>query len=121
MPTEFAYDLRVDSHDLLGAIDRASLLASDGNNIVKLSLDPDHVIISSKSQAIGSVEEEIESAFFKGEPLEISFSSKYVSDAIRAIADSKIKILFTGSMQPFIIQSIDDESLLQLVLPVRTY
>lgn len=121
VPTEFAYDLRVDSHDVLGAIDRASLLASDGNNIVKLSLDPNHTIISSKSQAIGSVEEEIDSAFFKGEPLEISFSSKYVSDAIRAIGDNKIKILFTGSMQPFIIQSVEDESLLQLVLPVRTY
>ena len=53
--------------------------------------------------------------------MNISFSSKYVSEAIRAIAQPKIKILFTGDMKPFIIKSDEDESLLQLVLPVRTY
>lgn len=121
IPTEFAYDLRVDSRDILSAIDRASLLSSDNNNIVKLSMSPDTVMISSKSQEIGSVEEDLASAFYQGEPLNISFSSKYVTDAIRSIAQSKIKILFTGDMKPFIVKSEDDESLFQLVLPVRTY
>lgn len=121
IPTSFDYDLRIDSRDLLSAIDRASLLASDNNNIVKLTMSPDNVQITSKSQEIGSVEEDLNSAFFVGEPLNISFSSKYVTDAIRSIAESKIKILFTGDMKPFIIKSEQDDSLFQLVLPVRTY
>lgn len=121
IPTEFAYDLRVDSRDMLSAIDRASLLSNDNNNIVKLTMDPDQVQISGKSQEIGSVEEALPSAFFQGEPLNISFSSKYVSEAIRALASAKVKILFTGDMKPFIIKSEDDASLFQLVLPVRTY
>lgn len=121
IPTEFSYELYVESRDILNAIDRASLLASDSNNIVKLSMSDNNVQISSKSQEIGSVEEDLSSAFFKGEPLNISFSSKYVSEAIRSIAQSKIKILFTGDMKPFIVKSEEDESLFQLVLPVRTY
>lgn len=121
IPTEFDYDLRIDSKDLLSAIDRASLLTSDNNNIIKLSMTPDLVQITSNSQEVGSVEEELSSAFFIGNPLNISFSSKYVSDAVRAIAESKIKILFTGEMKPFIIKNEEDESLFQLVLPVRTY
>lgn len=121
IPTDFSYDLCVDSKDILSAIDRASLLASDSNNIVKLTMNNENVMISSKSQEIGSVEEDLSSSFFQGEPLNISFSSKYVSEAIRAISQPKIKILFTGDMKPFIIKSDEDESLLQLVLPVRTY
>ncbi len=84
-------------------------------------MNNENVMISSKSQEIGSVEEDLSSSFFQGEPLNISFSSKYVSEAIRAISQPKIKILFTGDMKPFIIKSDEDESLLQLVLPVRTY
>ena len=121
IPTEFSYDLRIDSRDLLNAIDRASLLATESNNIVKLSMSNEQVLITSKSQEIGSVEEDLSSAFFTGEPLNISFSSKYVSDAIRAISEPKIKILFTGEMKPFIIKNEEDDSLFQLVLPVRTY
>lgn len=121
IPTEFSYQLNIDSRDLLNAIDRASLLSSDSSNIVKLSMSEDHVQMTSKSQEIGSVEEDLSSAKFSGTPFNISFSSKYVSDAVRAIGQSDIQILFTGEMRPFILKSENDESLFQLVLPVRTY
>lgn len=121
IPSEYQYTLTVDSRDILNSLDRASLLATESNNIVKLSMNPDQVQITSQSQEVGSVEEDLNSAFFVGDPLNISFSSKYVSDAIRSIAQPKIKIMFTGEMKPFIIISEDDPSLLQLVLPVRTY
>lgn len=121
MPSNFDYELSVDSRDILSAIDRASLFASESSNIVKLTMSENNVQISSKSQEIGSVEEDLHSAIFTGRPLNISFSAKYVTDAIRAISSNKIKIYFVGDMKPFIIKNDDDESLTQLVLPVRTY
>jgi DNA polymerase-3 subunit beta len=42
-------------------------------------------------------------------------------DALKALEGTEIKICFTGAMRPFIIQPINDESILQLILPVRTY
>ena len=57
----------------------------------------------------------------EGEELKISFSAKYMMDALKALEGTEIKINFTGAMRPFIIRSIHDDSILQLILPVRTY
>lgn len=120
IPPHFDYCLEVSSREILNAIDRASLLASDNNNIVKLSLSKASIQVTSRSQELGSVEEEI-IGDYNGSPLEISFSARYVLDAIRSISQSKVSIHFGGEMKPFIFKAINDDSLIQLVLPVRTY
>ena len=38
-----------------------------------------------------------------------------------AFNSSKIRILFTGEMKPFIIKHYENEDVIQLVLPVRTF
>ena len=86
MPNKFDYELCVDSRDILSAIDRASLFATESSNIVKLSMKEENVQISSKSQEIGSVEEDLHTAVFTGNPLYFSFSAKYVTDAIGSIS-----------------------------------
>ena len=121
IPDEFSYSMSVDSTSLLNSIDRASLLSNEQTNIIKLSMSEDNVIISSHSQEIGSVEENLSRAFFKGEPLSISFSAKYLNDAIKSINGDKVRLLFTGEMRPFIIKDFEKEDIMQLVLPVRTY
>ena len=121
IPLEFDYELDINRADLLNAIDRVSLLLNEQNNIVKLDMSNEQVILSSYQQEIGSVEENLASSFYKGEPLTISFSCKYASDAIKSFSSDKIKILFTGEMKPFIVKDFDSDELLQLVLPVRTY
>lgn len=54
IPTEFAHELTVDSRDMLNAIDRASFIKNEGISIVKLSANSEEVVISSKSQEVGS-------------------------------------------------------------------
>lgn len=121
IPTEFLYEIIVDSRDLLNAIDRASFIKNEGISIIKLSASQDGIIISTKSQEIGSSKEELKVESYKGNDLEISFSGRYVYEAIRTLSANKIKIEFSGEMKPFVIKSLDDNSILQLVLPVRTY
>lgn len=121
IPNEFDYSMSVDSISLLNSIDRASLLSNEQTNIIKLTMDEDNVIISSFSQEIGSVEENLSKAFYKGKPLSISFSAKYLNDAIKSINGEKVRVLFTGEMRPFIIKDLEREDIIQLVLPVRTY
>lgn len=121
IPNEFDYSMSVDSTSLLNSIDRASLLSNEQSNIIKLSMNEDTVMLSSYSQEIGSVEENLSRAFFKGEPLHISFSAKYLTDAIKSINGNKVRVLFTGEMRPFIIKDFEREDIVQLVLPVRTY
>lgn len=121
IPDHFDYSMSIDSTSLLNSIDRASLLTNEQTNIVKLAMNQDNVILSSFSQEIGSVEENLSKAFYKGEPLKISFSAKYLTDAIKSINGQKVRVLFTGEMKPFIIKDFEREDIIQLVLPVRTY
>lgn len=121
IPDTFEHELDIDSTYLLSAIDRVSLLSNEQNNIIKIEMSDEKVVLSSFIQEIGSVEENLSSSFYKGEPLAISFSSKYVSEALKSFHSSKVKLSFIGDRNPFIINEIDKNDLIQLVLPVRTF
>lgn len=121
IPLSFEYELTIDAVDLINAIDRASFIKNDGVSVIKFTLDENECVLSTKAAEVGSSTEVLSSASFTGEHLEISCNGKYVSDAIKAISGSLVKFSLCGEMKPFIIQSINDDSVLQLVLPVRTY
>ncbi|HZG70373.1 MAG TPA: DNA polymerase III subunit beta [Chondromyces sp.] len=123
IPTESKTKIGLNAKEFLQAIDRASLLAREGrNNVVKLSMDEGEMIeISSNSPEIGKVTEHVRSQSIEGEGLKISFSAKYMMDALKALEGSEVTIEFTGAMRPFIIRPLYEESILQLILPVRTY
>lgn len=123
IPTDSQTDVIVNTKEFFQAIDRASLLAREGrNNVVKLTTLQDGMIeISSISPEIGKVTEEIQSEAIEGEELKISFSAKYMMDALKALEGTEIKISFTGAMRPFILRPLHNDSMLQLILPVRTY
>ncbi|WP_042354589.1 DNA polymerase III subunit beta [Bacillus rubiinfantis] len=123
IPTESKTDITVNTKEFLQAIDRASLLAREGrNNVVKLATHEDGIIeISSNTPEIGKVIEEVQSESVVGEDLKISFSAKYMMDALKALEGTDITVNFTGAMRPFVIKPLNDETILQLILPVRTY
>lgn len=122
IPTHSKTKIKMKTKELLHTIDRASLLAKDEkNNVVRLSTEGNMIEISSNSPEIGNVVENISAISMEGEELKISFSSKYVMDALRAIEYDEITIDFTGAMRPFIIRPVEDDSILQLILPVRTF
>lgn len=123
IPTDNKTNLVLDSKEFLHAIDRASLLArAEKNNVVKLATVENQTIeISSNTPEIGNVMEQIKSHSIEGEELKISFSAKYMMDALKALEGSEVKINFTGAMRPFVIRSVGDDTILQLILPVRTF
>jgi DNA polymerase-3 subunit beta len=85
-----------------------------------MELTSGEIIISSKSGDIGSVETIVPDSYTGGN-LSIAFKGQYVYDAIRVLGALKVKVQFGGTMKPFIITSLDDEDVLQLVLPIKTY
>jgi DNA polymerase-3 subunit beta len=106
--------------DLIHAIDRTTFIKNDNMTINRLQCSKEEVILTNKSQEIGESHETL-NAEFTGEPLDISFSGTYVMDAAKALRGSQDQIQFTGEMKPFILSCDEDNTILQLVLPVRTY
>lgn len=123
IPTEAKTDIIISTKEILQAIDRASLLAKEGkSNVVKFASLEDNVIeVSSNSPEVGRVFEQVHAQSVEGEEVKISFSAKFMIDALRAIDSPEIRIRFTGAMRPFLLQPLDNDSVLQLILPVRTY
>ena len=120
IPPAYSYTLEINRRELLDAVDRTSFIKSEGKNVVKMTIDSDHIDISSSSQEIGSSHETIDVISFKGDTLTISCSGKYLYDALRTI-DSDIVILsFSGELKPIVINGKDDESLIQLISPIRS-
>lgn len=120
IPMEFKVDIECNYNDLYDMIDRASLLTSDKEkNTIKLTLKNKELMISSNSPEIGKVEEKI-SIDNSGE-IAISFSSKYMLEAIKSFNSDKVHILMNNDNSPIIVKSDDEKTLVQLVLPIKTY
>jgi len=120
IPNEFKVDIECDYDILYDMIDRASLLTSDKEkNTIKLTLKSKELMISSNSPEIGKVEEKI--AIDNDGEIAISFSSKYMLEAIKSFNSKKVHILMNNDNSPIIIKSEDEKTLTQLVLPIKTY
>lgn len=121
IPNEFTQTLIISTKELVGAVDRASILLTEKNNVVKLNMDTEEVFVSSKSMEVGYVVEKLNEYSYSGEKLTISFSAKYLLDAIKALASEEISLQFTGDMKPIILKSKTNPDLTELILPVRSY
>ncbi|KOY79821.1 DNA polymerase III subunit beta [Apilactobacillus kunkeei] len=125
IPRDSETNVQFDAYELLGAIERASLLSHESrNNVVKLTIKANvkQVTISGNSPDVGNVEEEVESKEVAGNDLEISFNPDYMKDALRAFGHSMINVSFTSSLRPFtLVPSEDAENFIELITPVRTF
>ncbi|SEO40395.1 DNA polymerase-3 subunit beta [Amphibacillus marinus] len=123
IPDQSKTEVLTKTKSLLQAIDRASLLAKENrNNVVKLETKANNVLeISSNTPEVGQVTEEVITEQIDGEELKISFSAKYMMDALKIIQEDYVRINFTGAMRPFIIKPAENEQILQLITPVRTF
>ena len=119
IPTQFRVSVKCKYIDLYNMIDRASLLTSDREkNTIKLSLNGNELMISSNSPEIGKVEEKI--SVVSDKKIDISFSSKFMLDAIKSFNKEKITLCMNNDSSPIVIKSSEDSSLVQLVLPIKT-
>ncbi|AUO06425.1 DNA polymerase III subunit beta [Paenibacillus jamilae] len=122
IPTSYKTELIVDTKSLSESIDRAYLLSrEEKTNIVKMqSLENGDLEISSSSSELGKVREEVNVSKFEGEPLKISFNSKYMLDVLKVIDSEQLTIAFTGIMSPIILKPADSSNALYIILPYRT-
>lgn len=122
IPTSFNTEIDFYVPELLSAIDRASLLSHEGrNNIVRLAIASDSVVLYGNSPEIGKVEEPLNYEKVTGDPLEISFNPDYMKDALRAFGDMSITVKFISAIRPFTLEPTETElDFIQLITPVRT-
>lgn len=118
LPKEHLTQVKVNTKGFMNCIERASLLSeSEKNNLIKLAIRENNIIITSNTER-GNVIEEIETVL-SGELLDIAFNSRYLLDALKVINSDYITMDFTTNVNPCIIKPVSSTEYTYLLLPVR--
>ena len=121
IPTEFLLKIEVDFKEFYEALDRASLFTNEEDkNTINLITKDNEIQISSNIPEIGNVEEIIEATKNNDENIKIAFSSKYMMEAVKALECERIVLMFSGEIKPIVIKNVEDDHLLELIVPIRT-
>lgn len=119
LPPRFATRAVVDLEPFRRGIDRAALIAREGNNnLLILKIADGEMAIEAHSQ-IGDAYEKLEIQQ-EGANLNIAFNVKYLTDVVRFIDAEQIEINLNNAISPCIITPVGDPDYVHLVLPVRT-
>ncbi|WP_102399228.1 DNA polymerase III subunit beta [Haloimpatiens massiliensis] len=118
IPEEYNLRVTTKKDEILGCIERASLMGKDGNtNLVKFDIKDDNMIITSNSQ-LGKVREEL-NIILQGESLKTAFNSRYLIDVFKIMEEEEIYMEFSSSVSPCIIKNKENNNCTYLLLPVR--
>ena len=122
IPKEFVYMININLSEFYDAIDRASIITlSKDKNIVKMSIEGNKMTIYGNSLDNGTTKETISIECNNKSPLDVSFSSKYMMDALKVIDSNNIIIQLNSDDKPIIINDVEDDSVVELILPIKTY
>lgn len=122
IPDDYKIKIKANNNDIYNVIDRASLLTTEKDkHPVNLETSGDLIIIKSNSPEIGKVEERLKVEKEGDIEIKISFSAKFMLEALRAIQSEEVDIYLIGETNPIIVKTTEIEGLTQLLSPIRTY
>ena len=122
IPSEFKLIIDANLNDLFNVVDRASLLTSEKEkNVIKFETEGNTLIVTSNTPEIGRVEEKLAIKKNNEEEIKIAFSAKHMMDALRTIDSKNVRILLNSEISPIILNTEDNDDLLQLLMPIKTY
>lgn len=117
---ESTADFSVNRIEFLNSIARA-IICSSGTTLARTILESDvsetnAVLKISLAGSTAEFNEEIETRGEINEPMKIAFNARFFADCLKASSEDIVKVAYTDEVKPLI---INDDSLRQLVLPVR--
>lgn len=122
IPKEFKYKIKVNAKEFYNILDRVSLITqSKDKNIVDFEINSNCLIIKAASTEMGKVEEKMNIINETENNIKISFSAKYMIDAIKIFSKEEISILLNGEVNPIILKETENEELIELILPMKTF
>jgi len=118
IPTTFATKVLLNKDDLSQAVKIASVFARQSANVIKLNLKNSLVEISANAPQIGQNSAKLD-ARLEGEPLEIAFNYKFITDFLSVCRGSEIAIELNDPLTPVLFHDLSDPAFTHIIMPVR--
>jgi len=120
VPKQFVTRVTCATQGFLDACERASLIARDIGQAIKVEINGSTMVISASTPDVGNAREEvpIES---QGDTLEIAFNPRYLIEGLRTVETEKLSYEFTGPLSPSCLRPVGEQadSFTYVVLPMR--
>ena len=108
----------VGKNELLSAIERASMLKSEGKESgIRFSIGERAITLSSRAEE-GKGKETV-FAEKEGDDLEIGFNARLVIEALKTIPDDEIELNYNTGISPCLIKPIEGDNFEYLIMPVK--
>jgi DNA polymerase III subunit beta len=121
IPSETNIVFSVPRKALLDACERASIIASASNNVVRLKFEENSLTLEANAKELGDFKESCDISRIMGDgSLEIAFNVRLLLDVIKTLTTDDIKMSFNNELSPGKVQSISDDSFTYIIMPIRT-
>jgi len=120
IPKSFTTEAVMLKQDLVNAL-KVSNVFSDSFNQIHITVDPKKKLfqLDTKNNDVGENSSMLDAAI-TGEPVEINFNSKYVSDSFQAIDADSVSLQFNGRNKPLVVRPVSgDQTFMYLVMPMN--
>lgn len=119
IPGEVKFRVAVPKDDLLSALKRVSVVASDRSRGVRMAVTKDQLTVSASSPDFGEASEELEVSY-DGDEMTVGFNSRYLTDVLAVLPDTqKVEIGLIDDVSPGVIRTEDDDTYSYVVMPMR--
>lgn len=120
LPAESELDITMNRSQLLGAIDRCTLITTD-NPVIKIKINENKIIDVFSDSKRGKASEQLVCSDMKGSrtELDIAFNGRYLLDILNNIECTDLIMKFKNGVSPCICCPSDNPNIKQLILPVR--
>ena len=119
IPKEITSKAQVGRDEILSAVRRVCLLASERSRGVKLQLERSRLEISANSPDLGDATEELE-VEYGGEPMVVGFNGRYLLDVLAVHGEGDhIEIGLTNAVGPGTVRSEEDPDYTYVIMPMR--
>ncbi|MBD2106396.1 MULTISPECIES: DNA polymerase III subunit beta [unclassified Nodosilinea] len=120
LPKQFARQVTVDRRLLMASLERIAVLASQKNDIIKITLNPGNqsIALSVEAQEVGSGHEELP-AQVSGDELDIAFNVRYLLDGLKAFDTTEVQMQCNAATSPAVFVPLGETKITYLVMPVQ--
>lgn len=103
---------------LISSLERASVMANERTNIVKLTFDKNSLSLMAQTPDVGDSKDNV-NIQYDGDELNIAFNYKFVLDALKVIESDDVRMELNNGLSPTLFKSRDENGFLCLVMPVQ--
>jgi DNA polymerase-3 subunit beta len=123
VPRSFKCHTVISTASLLKACRQAEIIARNGNNVVRLNVQPGsdrpgQVEVSSQTEETGSNETVID-ANIDGPGLTIAFNVRFLREVLEVIKTPNLVLETNDHKSPARVQPVGDESFLHIIMPMH--